>query len=506
MTVTSVAARDLQQQDVEVPAYAQRPIDVICREAFAAFEVLRDVSFEERATLLRSIADALDASIDELVEAADRETGLGDVRLSGEVKRSTFQLRAFADAVEERSFLESTIDPVGETALGPRPDLRRTLLPIGPVAVFGASNFPFAFSTCGGDTAAALAAGNSVVIKAHPSHPLTAIRTFEAMRAGVRNVGLPESIMQLFFGLQEGLEVVSNPFISAVGFTGSEGGGQALALAAAQRPSPIPFYGELGSVNPLIVTPNAVAARGEQVLRGYFQSLTLGSGQFCTKPSILFWPSRNAELLSTILAEEVANASGYQLLNNAIKSGFEDGIDIITRSSKVQVLSNGSQHGPNETGVAIGIVHASDFEDLGQVLTSEYFGPGGFAVLYASEEELMECIASLPAALVAGVHGEDNETLATTLIEHLQYKAGRLIWNEYPTGVSVTWAMTHGGPHPASNSVHSSVGPTSMRRFLRPVTFQNMPEQQLPTHLTDSNLNYPHRYDGKLVCDAAIGR
>lgn len=466
--------------------------------ASAAFEITRWQSRAERAALLTALADATESHREELVATADSETGLGATRLNGELSRSQFQLRLFAEAILEGGYLEATIDSAGDTPLGPGPELRRLLVPIGPIAVFGSSNFPFAFSVLGGDTASALAGGNPVVIKAHSSHPLTSRLSAAVLIEAARATGAPEGIIGIVYGTQAGRELVAEPGIQAVGFTGSVGAGQALIDIIDTRETPIPFYGELSSVNPLVITPGAAAARGDEIAAGLFGSFTLGAGQFCTKPGIAFVPREGGQAIIDGLIERTNAASAQVLLNGRIAGSLTEIRDRITASGVATVAAEGagSTSGGFEVAPAVLTTEASA---LTGEQTEEAFGPLIVVAVYDDVSEVVSALAAVPESLTATIHVEPEETeLAQHLTRSLVPLAGRVVFNGYPTGVRVSWAQHHGGSWPATNSLHTSVGVSAIRRFLRPVVYQDAPAAVLPEELRDGYTGIPRRLDGIL--------
>lgn len=460
---------------------------------------LASCSLEARARLLEAVADALDAHADELIAIADRETSLGETRLTGEVARTTGQLRLFATAVREGGFLEVTIDHADPDATPPRPDLRRTLVPLGPVAVFSASNFPFAFSVAGGDTASALAAGCPVVVKGHPAHAELSRRTAAVVADALQMAGAPDGVFGHVTGLEAGVALVQDPVIRAVGFTGSLDGGRALFDLATGRPDPIPFYGELGSINPVVVTRGAAAARAAELAEGLTGSFTMGVGQFCTKPGVVLVPADAGFEDAVVAAVTAAGADPKPMLTGRMARQFHDGAASLAAAAPVQTLI-----GPGETreGTASPQLYATDVAALladPDHLLEERFGPACLLVRYASAEELQRAVGVLPGSLTATVHAEADEDV-TDLVRRLTGLAGRVLFDGWPTGVAVTWSQHHGGPWPATTSpLHTSVGVTAMRRFLRPVTYQNAPASVLPAALHDDNpLRLPRRVDGRL--------
>ncbi|MFI0449977.1 aldehyde dehydrogenase (NADP(+)) [Actinomadura sp. 6N118] len=433
---------------------------------------------ETRAATLTAVADALEAARAELVALADEESHLGETRLNGELTRTTFQLRLFADEVRKGEFYDARIDrPDPEWSSGPRPDLRRYRTAVGPVLVFAASNFPFAFSVAGGDTASALAAGCPVVVKAHPGHPRLSRRTAEIISAVV-----PEGVFGLIEGEQEGVEALRHPAITAAAFTGSQRGGLALARIAAERPVPIPFYGELGSVNPAVVTAQAAKARGEEIAKGYAGSLTLGAGQFCTNPGLLFVPAGDG--IVDRIAELVGAVDAAPMLNDRIETGYLSTADTLAGRPGVRQLVWSDDASPRLLTMSL-----ADFAADKDVAGEECFGPLGMVVTYEDLADVTGVLASMPGQLTASLHGEEGEApelagLAAVLTD----RSGRVLWNQWPTGVSVTYAMQHGGPFPATTTpATTSVGTAAIERFLRPVTYQGLPQDLLPPPLRDDN-------------------
>jgi NADP-dependent aldehyde dehydrogenase len=475
-------------------------VDELCLLAAEAAPALDALGRPFRARMLRTFADALEADRETIVGLADRETALGAPRLNGELTRTCYQLRLFADAVEEGGYVEAIIDHAGDTPMGPRPDLRRMLVPIGPVAVFGASNFPLAFSVPGGDTAAAAAAGCPVIVKAHPSHPATAQRCFEVMRDAALGAGAPAGTLGLVHGQDAGAAVVRHPALKAVGFTGSLHGGRALADLAAARPEPIPFYGELSSVNPVVVTPAAASARAEKIGSALAGSATLGAGQFCTKPGLVFVPSgADGDRLRDEVAKAFTELGGLVALNAGIQHNYEAGTGTLAEHPGFAAIgAAGASEG--EGFLMRPMVFGTDTSELDQLVTQECFGPTTVLVSYSDDKDLLTALESLPGSLTATVHLTDTDDVSAVL-DVLRPKAGRLLFNGFPTGVAVAWAQHHGGPWPATNTLHTSVGITSIRRFLRPVAWQDAPERVLPAELREDPgaARVPRRVDGTLL-------
>ncbi len=454
-----------------------------------------------RAAQLDAIAAALEADATSIVETADRETALGEARLGGELRRTCFQFRFFADVVRDGAFLEASVDHARDTPMGPLPDLRRQLEPLGPVGVFGASNFPLAFSVPGGDTASALAAGCPVVVKAHPAHPATSLRTFTAMRHALDANGAPTGTLSLIFGMDAGVALVTDPRVTAVGFTGSYGAGRSLFELANARATPIPFYGELGSVNPLVVTPRAAAARGAAIGEGLVGSVTLGAGQFCTRPSLLFVPAgKDGDALVDAARAALEAQSGATMLSRAIRDRFVGGVDRLLGVPGVSLVARSDT--PSSDAGSGAVLIATDLATLTgpnrSDLETECFGAIGIFVRYDDVEELLATLATLEPALTFSVHAESDEPLGSSLVTLGARQAGRVLVNGYPTGVGVSWSMHHGGPLPAAtSSLHTSVGASAMRRWLRPICYQALPDEWLPPALRDANpWGVPRRVDG----------
>ena len=456
-------------------------VDAIVAEAVAAFPGW--AASPERAGALDAVADALDAQVAELVALADTETALGTERLTGEVARTTGQLRLFANELRDGRYRDMAVSP----AQGAAPDIRRISRAIGPVAVFAASNFPFAFSVLGGDTASALAAGCPVVVKAHENHPATSDLTARIAGAALASAGAPAGTLGIVHGVQAGLALLRHPSVAAAGFTGSIAGGLALAKVCAEREVPIPFYGELGSVNPSVVLPGAAASRPEEIAAGYVASLTLGTGQFCTNPGLLFVPEDMA-LLAEIEAA-VRGSSGAPMLSAKIFAGYTEAVAQASEHPGVREIAAG-QPGEGPWGATPRVfgttldAFAGDIADL----SSERFGPAGLVISYPSVEALIPVLGRLPGNLAATVHVEVSSVpdlaRAQQVIGALERIAGRIVCNGWPTGVAVVAAQQHGGPWPATTApAYTSVGTAAIRRWLVPVAYQSFPPELLPTAL-----------------------
>lgn len=455
-------------------------VDAAAQGAEAAFPSFSALSREMRATFLERIADEIEARGAEITAIGTSETGLPAARLEGERGRTTGQLRLFASHIRKGDYLDRRHDPAQpDRQPAPRPDIRMVQRPIGPVAVFGASNFPLAFSTAGGDAASALAAGCPVVVKGHSAHPGTGEIVARAIDAAVKALGLHPGVFSLVQGGKRdvGESLVQHPLIKAVGFTGSLGGGRALFDLCARRPEPIPFFGELGSVNPMFLLPGAVKARGEAIARGWAGSLTLGAGQFCTNPGIsvvIDGPEARAFIAA---AKEAAGQVGAQtMLTDGIATAYRQGRDRVAAQAGVRVVLTSVCDLRDATPC---LFEVSGDDWLGNhALAEEVFGPLGLIVTVRDAAQMLAVAQSLPGQLTCAIHLDDADTAeALALMPVLERKAGRVLANGFPTGVEVCDAMVHGGPYPAStNFGASSVGTLSIRRWLRPVSYQNMPE------------------------------
>ncbi|WP_424931202.1 aldehyde dehydrogenase (NADP(+)) [Amaricoccus macauensis] len=459
-------------------------VDAACKAAEEAFWTYAYLGREARAEFLDAIAEEIEARADAITEIGCQETGLPEARLQGERGRTTGQIRLFAAHIRKGDYLDRRHDEaLPDRAPLPRPDLRMMQRPIGPVAVFGASNFPLAFSTAGGDTAAALAAGCPVVVKGHSAHPGTGEIVAEAIAAAVTRCDMPKGVFSLIQGgnRQVGQALVQHPDIKAVGFTGSLAGGRALFDLCAQRPEPIPFFGELGSVNPMFVLPEAARARGAEIGKGWAGSLTMGAGQFCTNPGIAV-VERGPEGDAFVAAarDALAESAPQVMLTDGIAKAYRDGkARFDGRNAVTPVLTteqDGRTAAPN--------LYETDAEAYLQdhALGEEVFGPLGLVVRVSGEDEMKMLAKGFEGQLTATMHMDEGDTArARALLPILERKAGRVLVNGFPTGVEVSDTMVHGGPYPAStNFGATSVGTLSIRRFLRPVCYQNVPAGVLP--------------------------
>lgn len=462
----------------------------VARSVVAAERAARTPPGDRRAWLY-AVADALEANLEELAGIADRETALGRTRLDGEVARTANQIRFYADVAVEGSYLSATRDE------GP-PSIARVEVPLGAVAVFGASNFPFAFSVFGNDTASAIAAGCSVVVKAHPAHPAVSVRVLEIAHDAMTGAGAPEGLLELVHGFDAGRALVQHPSIAAVAFTGSQAGGMSLWRAANERKSVIPVFAEMGTVNPVVITPAAgpgIAA----IAKGFVGSFTLGSGQFCTKPGLLLAP-RGVDAVRAVV--EALEAAGPQpvMLTEGISEGVIAGVAELEEAGAAVVAQTPST-GEGWSAPATVLSAPLNLLRDGNRLLEECFGAVAVVVEYDDVDEIIRAVDALQGALAASIMIGDDDPEAPAVLEHLQRKVGRVIVNDWPTGVAFAWAQQHGGPWPAtSNAASTSVGAAALDRFVRPVAFQGLPDNLLPPALQASNpWHLPRRVNGVVV-------
>lgn len=481
------------REQVAVEATAEE-IDRAVRAAAAAREALADRA--TRAALLRTAADLLDEAGPHVIEAADAETALGPARLTGELARTTAQLRSFADVVDEGSFLDVRIDLPDPTTTPPRPDLRRWKVPLGVVAVYAASNFPLAFSVPGGDTASALAAGCPVVIKAHPDHPATSELCASLLRRAAAKVGLPEDVVVLVHGFDAGVDLVRHPLVAAAGFTGSVTGGRALFDAAAARPVPIPFHGELGSLNPVVITAAAAEERAAEIGAGLAASVTLGQGQFCTKPGFVLAPTGEAgDRFVSALTDAISESEPGVMLDHRMRDRFLTATYELAQIAGVAAPVHPGPGGPHTVNAGFLTFDAEILlKGAHSAILHECFGPVTLVARYSSRDEITAVLGLLPGNLTATLQMAEEDPEAASLLAELTPLAGRVLVNGWPTGVAVAGAQHHGGPYPATTSTATSVGATAIERWLRPVTYQSTPQHLLPQELRDGNpLGLPRR-------------
>lgn len=494
MTAGAGAAVDLATEHTDGPT-TPGELHAAVEAAAAAFDQARPANPDTRARWLEAIAAGLEQDARGQVETAVRETHLGTARLEGELKRTVFQLRLFAAEIRRGEHFDATIDHDDPAwGMGPRPDLRRYNVPLGVVGVFGASNFPFAFSVMGGDSASALAAGCAVVHKAHDAHRELAVRTARVVTGALEAAGAPSGLFSMVTGRQAGEALVDHPLVKAVGFTGSTAGGRALLNRIAARPEPIPFFGELGGINAVFVAPRAWATRRAEILSGYAGSFTLGMGQFCTKPGLLFVPAGDAEGIRGQLTEALAGFTPARLLSDRLHAGYADAVAALRDSGGVRVLLEGDfAEEPAPT-----VLHTTSEEVRKNpgLLRQEMFGPASLVVEYRDPAELAGLAGLLEGQLTTTLQAEEDDDVSG-LAARLADISGRVLWNGWPTGVTVSYAQHHGGPYPATTSNTTSVGTAAIRRFLRPVAYQSFPASRLPEPLRDSNpWRVPQRVDG----------
>ncbi|HWU31626.1 MAG TPA: aldehyde dehydrogenase family protein [Marmoricola sp.] len=490
MTQVSYSPRSgLSQGEVADSTAAE--VRVALEAAASVAPLVADAAPATRRQWAYAIADALEANLDELAQLAESETALGMPRLTGEVQRAAGQLRFYADVAVEGSYLGAVIDRSTE------PPLARVNVPLGPVAVFGASNFPFAFGVLGNDTASALAAGCPVIAKGHPAHPLLSVRLAEISLEALADAGAPPGVLGLVMGREVGVDLVRAPEIAAVGFTGSQAGGLALWRIANERDVVIPVFAEMGTVNPMVVTRDA-ASRMSEIAKGFVGSFTLGSGQFCTKPGLLLAPS-GLDAAAQVAKALRAAAPTPVMLTEAIADSVRRGLDELVAAGG-RVVDVVEPEGGWAAPAAVIEVDAAQL-CKGSRLLEECFGAVALVAEYADAEELDEVLDNLQGALAAGVLTDgESDAQAATLITRLSGKVGRVLVDGWPTGVAFTWAQQHGGPWPATSApAVTSVGAAALGRFVRPIAFQNVPDHWLPEAVQDRNpWSIPRRVDGVL--------
>ena len=487
-------------QEVELAA-------LLASEAFTGYG---RVPGPERAAFLRKIAAKIESIAGDVVERAGQETALPQARLQGETARTCAQLRLFAEVAEEGSWVAARIDRADpERKPAAKPDIRSMLRPLGPVVVFGASNFPLAFSVAGGDTASALASGNPVIVKAHAAHPGTSELVGQMVRESVRECGLPEGVFSLLFdgGTDVGTALVKHPLVKAGGFTGSRAAGRVLMDVAAARPEPIPFYAEMSSTNPVFILPGALRQRGEPIAAGLHASFTMGAGQFCTKPGMIFLqPGDEAASFTDRLRQLVAGSAPFHLLTERIHSSYDSALADRKADGSVTLLAEApkaSQAAGFAVGSALFETDAATF--LEAHLDTEIFGPTTLLVQNLSRDQILRIAHSLDGHLTATIHGTEQDLHDfADLIAILENKVGRLVFNGFPTGVEVCHAMVHGGPYPSTSDGRStSVGTQAIFRFTRPVCYQGFPDEALPQELKNANpLGIWRMVDGQMTREA----
>ncbi len=465
-------------------------IDEVVALAQGAYLAYKRSTVAQRRAMMHRIADTIEALGPELIATAQAETHLPEARLVGEKARTVFQWRSYADALAH--VVEPRIDSADPTRTPPKPDIRKTSQGLGVVAVFGASNFPFAFSTAGGDTASAIAAGCAVVVKTHPAHPETSAIMASAVLDGIRQGGGPEGLFAAIAatGIEAGQYLVAHPTIKAVGFTGSFAGGKALFDLANKRPAPIPVFAEMGSVNPVFVFPDKLEQDAVAIAQQYATSLTLGVGQFCTNPGLLFVPDQpSLPAFLDALRIHAGDTAAAPMLHDGIAVSYHSNKAALLEQEGVSVLAEAMEVSPATHGNTVIATTTARQLAARPSLAHEVFGPFGLVVTYHTDDELLAVVRQLDGQLTATLWAGD-ETLESNreLMDMLTEKCGRLLFNGFPTGVEVCYAMQHGGPFPAStDSRFTSVGPDAIKRFLRPVSYQNCPDSLLPEELKDAN-------------------
>ena len=462
--------------------------------AHDAFGIYGRVPGREKAKFLRTIAAKIESAADGLIERAELETALPKTRLQAETTRTCGQLRMFAEVVEEGSWVMARIDradPHREPS--PKPDLRSMLHPLGPVVVFGASNFPLAFSVAGGDTASALAAGNPVIVKGHPAHPGTSELVGQLLQESVRECGLPEGVFSLLLdsGSTVGVALVKHPQMKAVGFTGSRSAGRALMDLAAARREQIPVFAEMSSTNPVFILPGALREHGEKIATGLHASVTMGAGQFCTKPGIVLLPdSAEADSFTGKMQRLVHESKQFNMLTSGIRSAYQSAVTHRKTDKSINLLAEPTLKDSEKLSVSA-MLFETDAQSFlrDPELSAEVFGPATLVVRHSTRAEVLEVARNLEGHLTATIHcTEEDLQEFDDLLHILKDKVGRLVFNGFPTGVEVSHAMVHGGPFPAtSDGRSSSVGSQAIFRFSRPVCYQGFPQAMLPDELKDSN-------------------
>ncbi len=505
-STTFTAINPVTGKELETSFYEATSGEVDCavRKAEEAFKVYRNKSGKEKADFLEAIAHEILALGDELIQRCVAETGLLEARISNERGRTMNQLKLFSSVLREGSWLDARIDMAQPDRQPlPKPDIRSMRKALGPVGVFGPSNFPLAFSVAGGDTASALAAGCTIVVKAHPAHPGTCELVGNAIINAVQKTGMPEGTFNMVHGrsIAVGMAIVKNPLIKAIGFTGSFGGGKALFEAASQRPEPIPVHAEMGSINPVFILPGALKDKKEDIAKGLTASVTLGVGQFCTNPGLVFLEnSQEADMFKKAAAQNFKETVSGTMLTTGIQKAYDNGTEKLASQDGVEILARGQAQGEGFQGIpSIMQTSAKNFM-TNKEFEEEVFGPSTLTVTADEKSELLKIAENLSGQLTATLWAnEDDLNDYADLIDILEQKAGRLIINGFPTGVEVCHSMIHGGPFPATtDSRITSVGTTAINRFTRPVCYQNFPDSILPDELKNNNpLNIWRLVDGE---------
>ncbi|MBR0552516.1 aldehyde dehydrogenase (NADP(+)) [Stakelama marina] len=489
--------------DTDFAVSTKEHVAQACKLADEAFDSFRETDPEDRAAFLEAIADEIE-NVDGLVQRAMAESGLPEARLTGERGRTCGQLRLFAKLLRQGRWAEVVVDnAMPDRQPLPRADLRQRRIAVGPVAVFGASNFPLAFSVAGGDTASALAAGCPVVCKGHPAHPGTSVMVARAIANAVKKCGLHEGVFSLVQGTSNelGAALVTDPQIKAVGFTGSRAGGLALVELAQKRPEPIPVYAEMSSINPVVLFPDALKARGADLGKGYVGSLTLGSGQFCTNPGVVVAiDGPELDTFAEAAVEALSEAQPQVMLTSGIHKNYDKGVELLSGQGEVKTLARGAE------GTGCNRGRAALFETTGEAfinnpeLAHEVFGAASIIVRCTDFDQIAKVLEGMEGQLTATLQiDEGDHEEAAKLVPLLERKAGRILANAWPTGVEVSYAMVHGGPFPATSDPRTtSVGTAAIERFLRPVCYQDLPDALLPKPVKHDNpLKLPRIVDGE---------
>lgn len=490
-----------QELDPPIFSATSEEVEKAARLSEQAFLEYNQKSGKERARFLYEIADQIESLGDALTQRAMQETGLPEARIKGETARTTGQLRLFASVAEEGSWVQARIDTaIPDRQPLPKPDVRSMLRPLGPVVVFAASNFPLAFSTAGGDTASALAAGCPVIVKAHSSHPGTAEFIGQAVRAAAEKTGMPDGVFSLLFGggRTVGSALVTHPAIKAVGFTGSTAGGTALMKLASERPEPIPVYAEMGSVNPVVLLPKALEENTDAIASGLHVSATMGVGQFCTNPGIVFVEKgETGDQFIQDFSDKMRDTADQVMLNASIRSAYAAGVEKLDANARVETLVTNSSDTSDSTCLGSTAVFAADAETFleDDSLSEEIFGPGTTIIRWSEKSELLQLLEKLEGQLTGTTHATDGDLAAfPEVIAVLERKVGRIVYNGFPTGVEVCHSMVHGGPYPATSDGRStSVGTHAINRFTRLIAYQASPQSRLPDELKDDNPLGIHR-------------
>lgn len=486
-------------------------IDLAVRKAEKAFLTYRMTNPAEKAQFLKSIANELEQNQETIINCCKNETALPEARLAGELKRTTSQLHLFAQVVSEGSWVDARIDTaIPDRVPLPKPDIRQIQIPLGPVGIFGASNFPLAFSVAGGDTASALAAGCPVVVKAHPLHPGTSELVAVCILKAAQKSGMPDGVFSMVQGeyTEVGMMLVRHPGITAIGFTGSLQGGKAIFDAANRREVPIPVFAEMGSVNPVFILPGAMKERNEAIAQELTMSFTLGTGQFCTSPGLVVIPlSEDSESFMNKLKQTTLTVPPGIMLSERIRDNFNKGVGKLLENKNVSLLAQNFATANGNMVQSYAFVTDTNTFLQDKHLSEEVFGPSTIIIKASGKDDMLKIVQSLGGHLTASIHGNEKDLAEyDDLVKILERKVGRLIFNGFPTGVEVCHSMVHGGPYPATTAPQStSVGTAAIRRFTRPFCYQNFPDTALPEALKNSNpLNIWRLINGEMTKGAIV--